>query len=257
MRIGVLKTHGAAALLLVLTGWPVVAQQNKPVVASREFTNSIGMKFVLIDPGLFKMGSDSGDEDEEPVHEVSLGKGFYLQTTEVTQAQWEAVMGSNPSNLKGPDLPVENVLWDEVQKFLGKLNAKEKDSRYRLPTEAEWEYACRAGGQEPDVAPNLGEVAWSAVNSAGKTHPVSQMKPNAWGLYDMRGNVWEIVQDWYGGYSAERSVDPQGPPDGGYRVIRGGAWDLVKPNGCRCADRAGMRPDYRYASIGFRCARTF
>jgi formylglycine-generating enzyme required for sulfatase activity len=224
--------------------------------APRESTNSVGMKFVRIDPGSFKMGSDSGDPDETPVHAVTLSKGFYLQTTEVTQAQWEAVMGSNPSKFKGPDLPVENVLWDEVLTFLGKLNAKEKDARYRLPTEAEWEYACRAGGQEPDVAPNLGAVAWTDVNSAGKTHPVAQKKPNAWGLYDMRGNVWEIVQDWYGPYSAERSVDPQGPRTGGYRVIRGGSWDLVKPNGFRCADRAGARPDYRYLSSGFRCVRT-
>jgi formylglycine-generating enzyme required for sulfatase activity len=106
------------------------------------------MKFVTIGPGTFRMGSDSGEADEKPVHEVTLSQGFYLQTTEVTQAQWQAVMGNNPSFFKGPDRPVENVSWDDVQEFLGKLNAREKDTRYRLPTEAEWEYACRAAGRQ-------------------------------------------------------------------------------------------------------------
>ena len=256
MRIGVLKAHGLA-VLLVLAGSPVVAQQSKPAaVPSREFTNSVGMKFVLIEPGTFLMGSDIDAANEKPVHEVTLSHGFYLQTTEVTQAQWQAVMGNNPSFFKGPDRPVENVSWDDVQEFLGKLNAREKDTRYRLPTEAEWEYACRAGGREPDVAPNLGEVAWTDANSEGGTHPVGQKKPNAWGLYDMRGNVWEYVQDWYGEYSAERSVDPQGLLLGVNRVLRGGSWCTIYPSYFRCAYRNYMRPGDSDLSRGFRCARS-
>jgi formylglycine-generating enzyme required for sulfatase activity len=256
MRIEVLKIRGLAVLVLVLAGWPVVAQQSKPVeVPSREFTNSVGMKFVLIEPGTFLMGSDTDTANEKPVHEVTLSKGFYLQTTEVTQAQWQAVMGNNPSFFKGPDRPVENVSWDDVQKFPGKLNAMEKDTRYRLPTEAEWEYSCRAGGQEPDVAPSLGEVAWSDANSVGETHPVGQKRPNAWGLYDMRGNMWEYVQDWYGGYSAERTVDPQGLPSGVDRVLRGGAWGSAYASYFRCAYRNYIRPDFRDLGDGFRCAR--
>ncbi|MGO9095254.1 MAG: formylglycine-generating enzyme family protein [Bryobacteraceae bacterium] len=235
------------ALALVLCG------QKSAQGPAREFTNSVGMKFVRIDPGSFKMGSDK----HGPVHDVTLSKGYYLQTTEVTQAQWQAVMGANPSTFAGPDRPVENVSWDDTQEFLRRLNAKEKDTRYRLPTEAEWECGCRAGSQEPDEAPNLDEVAWSAANSGGETHPAGQKKPNAWGLYDMRGNVGELVQDWYGQYPAGRQVDPQGPPSGDYRVVRGGSWAFGPPNYFRCADRFNLKPGYRHNIIGFRCARTF
>jgi len=148
------------AWVMVVLLWCVAALCQKPESPPREFTNSVGMKFVWIEPGSFQMGSQHGDADERPVHEVTLTKGFYLQATEVTQDQWVAVMGSNPSYFKGPDRPVEQVNWNDVQEFLQRLNEKEKDSRYRLPTEAEWEYACRAGSQEPDVAANLDEVAW-------------------------------------------------------------------------------------------------
>jgi formylglycine-generating enzyme required for sulfatase activity len=219
----------------------------------REFTNSVGMKFVRIDPGSFKMGL----KDYGPVHDVTLSKGYYLQATEVTQAQWQAVMGTNPSGSKGPDRPVENVSWDDIQEFLGKLNAKEKDTRYRLPTEAEWEYACRAGGQEPDEAPNLDDAAWWGQNSGGDTHPVGRKKANAWGLYDLRGNVWEWVQDCWGPYSAERQADPQGPPSGDLRVGRGGSWYDAHPARFRCACRNGRWPGNRRIDVGFRCAKTF
>jgi formylglycine-generating enzyme required for sulfatase activity len=252
-----MRTIIVVAVPLVLTGWAVVAQQSKPAaVPPREFTSSIGMKFVRIDPGSFKMGSDSGYADEKPVHEVTLSKGFYLQATEVTQAQWEAVMGSNPSFFKGPERPVEVVSWEDAQEFLKKLNAKEKDTGYRLPSEAEWEYACRAGEQEPDIAPNLGEVAWWAANSGGETHPAGQKKPNAWGLYDMRGNVMEWVQDWDGPYSVERQVDPQGPQSGGSRVLRGATWRGVDSGTFRCACRSSVGPGLRGSNLGFRCART-
>jgi formylglycine-generating enzyme required for sulfatase activity len=230
-------------LVLLMVALGAMAQ------APREFTNSVGMKFVRIAPGSFKMGAVEG-------HEVTLSKGFYLQMTEVTQAQWQAVMRANPSQFKGPDRPVESASWADIQEFLRKLNAREKGTRYRLPTEAEWEYACRAGGQEPDVAPNLGDVAWWWENSRGQTHPVGQKKPNAWGLYDMRGNVWEWVKDRRGRYTAERQVDPKGPSSGGYRVVRGGAWDFNQTVAA-CSHRYFAQPLFHLSDLGFRCARTF
>jgi formylglycine-generating enzyme required for sulfatase activity len=243
--------------LIIALGAMVAAlggQRNPP---PREFTNTVGMKFVWIDPGSFQMGSTTRALEERPVHEVTLSKGFYLQATEVTQAQWEAVMGTNPSHFKGPDRPVDSASWDDAQEFLGKLNAMEKDTRYRLPTEAEWEYACRASGQEPDEAPNLDEVAWWEKNSGSETHPVAQKKPNAWGLYDMRGNVWEWVQDWYDeyGYPPKRQADPQGPLSGRFRVLRGGSWSNVNSDFLRCSHRLYTHPAIR--SYGFRCARSF
>jgi formylglycine-generating enzyme required for sulfatase activity len=200
------------------------------------------MKFVWIDPVTFRMGSDDKNPDEKPAHMVTLSKGFYLQTTEVTQRQWEAVMGTNPSQFKGPDRPVETVSWEDAQEFLKKLNAKEKDSRYRLPSEAEWECACRAGGQEPDEAADLDEVAWWGENSSGATHPVGQKQPNAWGLFDMRGNVWEWVEDWYdgGGYAKGRQLDPVGPDSGCFRVLRGGSWDDRKRQSNPSVHAAGL-----------------
>jgi formylglycine-generating enzyme required for sulfatase activity len=169
-------------------------------------------------------------------------------------------MGTNPSYFKGPDRPVERVSWQDAQEFLKKLNVKEKDSRYRLPSEAEWECACRAGGQEPDEAANLDEVAWWAKNSSGATHPVGQKQPNAWGLFDMRGNVREWVEDWYdgGGYAKSWQLDPTGPGSGDLRAVRGGSWLGVNADNFRCAYRDNLRSVYRYFNVlGFRCARTF
>jgi formylglycine-generating enzyme required for sulfatase activity len=240
-------------LMVALAAMAVAARgQDSPQGPPREFTNSVGMKFVPIDPGSFKMGG----ETDGPIHEVTLSRGFYLQATEVTQTQWEAVMGTNPSHFKGPDRPVESVSWNDIQEFLRKLNAREKDTRYRLPTEAEWEYACRVGGQEPDATPILGDVAWWLGNSGRETHPVGRKKPNAWGLYDMRGNVWEWVQDRYGPYAAERQVDPQGPPSGDYRVLRGGGWLSVQGD-TASSYHSGVQPHERSDGLGFRCARTF
>ena len=245
--VSLLLTFGALAL--------VVRGQDAPQAQPREFANSVGMRFVRIDPGSFKMGAEG---IYGPVHDVTLSKGFYLQTTEVTEAQWQAVMGTNPSEFKGPDRPVEQVSWEDVQAFLRRLNAREKDTRYRLPAEAEWEYACRAGGQEPDEAPNLGDVAWWGPNSQGATHPVGQKKPNAWGLFDMRGNVWEWVQDWYARpYPADAQVDPQGPPSGENRVVRAGSWFQNDAAALRCACRRSYAPDYGSNDAGFRCARSF
>jgi formylglycine-generating enzyme required for sulfatase activity len=164
------------------------------------------MEFVLIQAWTFQMGSNNGEPNEKPVHMVRISRPFYLGKYEVTQAQWEAVMGNNPSQFKGdPNSPVENVSWDDVQEFikrLKRLNTRESGVKYRLPREAEWEYAAQAGtttaysfGNDPS---QLGEYAWYGENANGETHPVGQKKPNPWGLYDMHGNVWEWVQDWYG-----------------------------------------------------------
>jgi formylglycine-generating enzyme required for sulfatase activity len=228
------------------------------------FTNSIGMKFVLIPAGEFTMGSPENEQnrfrDEGPQHKVKITKPFYMQTTEVTQAQWKAVMGSNPSYFKGDDLPVEQVSWDDAQEFIKKLSTKE-GVKYRLPTEAEWEYAYRAGSTTKycfgDDESKLGEYAWYGENSDSKTHPVGSKKPNAWGLYDMHGNVWEWCQDQYDGdyYRNSPAEDPQGPANGEDRVLRGGRWDGGSRY-CRSASRFGSGSSIRGSAFGFRAARS-
>ena len=178
------------------------------------------------------MGSENGYDDEKPVHQVEITKPYYLSRYPVTQLQWEAVGGAeNPSKFKGQEHPVERVSWNDVQGFLTKLQKGEVV--YRLPTEAEWEYACRAGTVTSfsfgDNESELGEYAWYADNSNRKTHPVGQKKSNPWGLYDMHGNVWEWVQDWYAKdyyeqFQNKTAKYPLGPDDGTGRVIRGGGW---------------------------------
>ena len=225
------------------------------------------MEFVEIPAGEFIMGSDKIDPAEKPAHRVRITRPFEMQTTPVTQAQWEEVMGTNPSRFKEgsnrADRPVENVSWFDAQELLTKLSARRDGYLYRLPTEAEWEYACRAGGAEPDVSPNLDEEAWHLGNSGFETHPVAEKKRNARGLYDMRGNVFEWVADWMGPYdfnldadSGEVKIDPQGPEAGGSRVLRGGSWRYDNTDSFRCASRDYDEPGLRCGFIGFRCART-
>jgi formylglycine-generating enzyme required for sulfatase activity len=218
--------------------------------------------FVNIPAGEFLMGSSNGDRDERPAHRVRISRGFEMGKYEVTQAQWEAVMGSNSSHFKGPNLPVENVSWDEVQDFIQRLNGLSQRYTFRLPTEAEWEYACRAG-TTGDYAGSLDAMAWYGANSGNRTHPVGQKQPNAWGLYDMHGNVWEWCQDWYGSNYYEQSpgTDPQGPSSGSGRVVRGGSWgDSAAFCGsvARHYDRSpGIRYRiYRFSFLGFRLVRT-
>lgn len=147
------------------------------------------------------MGSNAGSEDEKPVLQVTISKAFYMGVTEVTQAQWKAIMGNSPNTFKGDNRPVENVSWNDAQEFVRKLNAKEGGSKYRMPTEAEWENACRAGSGGKwcfgDDEGWLGEFAWHSGNSGSHTHPVGQKKPNSWGLFDRHGNVWEWCLDGY------------------------------------------------------------
>lgn len=211
--------------------------------------------FVVIEAGSFRMGMADGDPDEKPVHDVRISRDFEIGQYEVTQAQWAAVMGDNPSHhSKCGYCPVERVSWDDVQHFLAKMNARQDGYTYRLPTEAEWEYAARAGTTGP-WAGNLDEMAFFAIVD-GETNYVGRKRPNAWGLYDMYGNVAEWVSDWYSNsYGSSSAVaDPTGPSSGRGRVIRGGYWAEMARN-CRSAKRMWGVPDTRYSTIGFRLLR--
>ena len=227
------------------------------------FTNSFKMKFVQIPRGEFMMGCSPEDSqcenDEKPRHKVKISQAFLMGTTEVTQGQWRAVMGNNPSNFSncGDNCPVESVSWNDTQEFIQKLCQKEGliPCKYRLPTEAEWEYSARAGGSTTYYWGNRmdGAYAWYDDNSGSKTHQVGTRKPNAWGLYDMTGNVWEWVQDWYdnGYYGKGDAVDPSGPSSGECRVLRGGSWGRNARNS-RLSNRGCYNPDYGDINYGFR-----
>ena len=229
---------------------------------------TLGAKFVLIPSGTFTMGSpvsEPGRRDDETQYQVKISKAFYMQTTEVTQGQWMKVMGSNPSYFKncGDDCPVERVSWKDVQDFIIKLNSIEGTDKYRLPTEAEWEYAARAG---TTTAFNTGsclstdEANWNGDypllgcpkgKYRGKTLRVRSFPPNPWGLYDMHGNVWEWCQDWCDDYPSGSVVDPTGPSSGSFRVSRGGSWASRAEN-VRAAYRGRNPPGFAFDSLGFR-----
>ena len=236
-------------------------QQQRATGLPVEITNSIGMKFVVIPAGTFSMGSANGDYDERPVHQVTISKPFYLSAYEVTNADGIAVKRFVSSKWKGDTLPIESVTWEEAEAFCSSLSALPAERAagrvYRLPTEAEWEYACRAGTTTAysfgDDESLLGDFAWFGANAGGSTHPVGQKKPNGWGLYDMQGNVWEWCSDRYGDYAAAAATDPQGPAQGSYRVLRGGSWDSSARR-CRSADRGRSYPSNRIFDHGFRLA---
>ena len=237
------------------------ARERAALAMSAEFTNGIGMEFVLIQPGEFQMGADNITPREKPVHQVTISRAFYLGKYEVTQAQWRRVMGNNPSRFSNCYLcPVERVSWEDVQTFIDRLNAHEERASYRLPTEAEWEYAARAGTQAAyhfgDAEQRLGMYAWYEANSGREPHTVGGKRPNDWGLYDMHGNVWEWVADWYGAYPSEPVRDPRGPSSGRARVIRGGGL-AHSTDQCRVAFRGGGEPDDRDSYLGFRLALSF
>jgi formylglycine-generating enzyme required for sulfatase activity len=220
--------------------WGKVKQQFKPTPAEKPAPTSetiTGIRMVRIPGGTFEMGSTDGDKDEIPVHTVTLS-AFEMSATEITQGQYKAVMGKNPSHFTGDDnLPVESVSWNDAVSFCRALSQK-TGSEFRLPTEAEWEYACRAGTTTKyslgDNASDLARAGWYFSNSSLKTHPVGQKTPNAWGLYDMHGNVWEWCSDWYGNYPSGSVTNPMGAQTGPYRVIRGGGWCNYVYN-CRSA----------------------
>ncbi len=213
-------------------------------------TNSMGIEFIFIPAGTFTRGS----------YPVTISKPFYLGKYQVTQAQWKAVMGNNPSAFKGDTLPIEKVSWEDCQKFIRKLNEKEGTTKYRLPTNAEWEYACRAGTTTKfsfgDDESKLSQYGWYGANSGSNTQPVGQKKPNSWSLYDMHGNVWEWCSDWYENYPKNAVTDPAGPGSGSYRVNRGGCWG-DSAGGCTAAIRYRDHPGLRNFALGFRLARSF
>ena len=220
--------------------------------------NSLGMEFVWIPAGDFLMGSPEDEEGRsynESQHEVRISEGFWMGKYEVTQGGWEAVMGTNPSHFSdcGPRCPAEEVSWVDTQEFIRRLNSRESGRGYvyRLPTEAEWEYGARAGTPGPRYG-ELDEIAWY---NSDRTHPVGQKRPNAWGLHDMLGNVFEWVGDWHARYPSGLVTDPEGPESGSHRVHRGGCWFIIATN-VRSAYRGGLSPGARYYHLGFRLVRT-
>jgi formylglycine-generating enzyme required for sulfatase activity len=220
-------------------------------------TNRVGMEFVWIRPGSFTMGSEKGEDNEKPAHQVTIREGLYMGKYEVTQAQWRQAMGTNPSESKSDGLPVGNVSWSDAQQFIGKLNEMNDGFVYRLPSEAEWEYACRAGTTGDDVG-NLASMAWYNDNSGGQAHPVGQKRANAFGLYDMHGNVWEwCVDTWhkdYNGAPADGSAWTTGG-DINLRALRGGSWLSVAAI-CGFSNRGGYYPRTRDRDNGVRVVAT-
>ncbi|MBP7868287.1 MAG: SUMF1/EgtB/PvdO family nonheme iron enzyme, partial [Acidobacteria bacterium] len=215
------------------------------------FTEQMGMKFVKVAAGKFKMGSDTGKDDEKPAHDVTISRDLFVSTTEVTEKQWRTVLGEGPATARGDEYPVE-VSWEDAQRFLKALGEK-TGKTFRLPTEAEWEYACRAGesGDYYWGGAFSPDHCWFNGNSGGKPQPVGGRKPNAWGLFDMAGNVYEWCQDWKSDdfYAKSPPADPKGPDSGEYRILRGGSWDSAEDE-CRSAYRAFMKPTV--AGAGFR-----
>ncbi len=211
------------------------------------------MEMVWCPPGEFVMGSPEGEEGRWPSetqHRVTLTQGFWMAKYPVTQAQWKSVMGNNPAHVQGDDLPVESVSWEDCVGFCGKAG-----HGLRLPTEAEWEYACRAGRTGAFAGTGrLEEMGWYGENSGGMTHSVGKKQPNAWGLYDMHGNVEEWCADcayWMDDYPSGAATDPSGPASGLSRMLRGGSWCAI-PDHCRSAARTSSSPDIRFVSVGFR-----
>jgi len=255
---------GLSIFTAFLLAWPLtaVAQVSKgpgPSEGQAWTVPDLNLEMVCIGPGTFTMGSDNGADDQKPQTRVTLTHGFWLGKTEVTQGQWVALMGINPSSFKGTDLPVEQVSWSDAIEFCRKLTNRERTARrlpedyeYTLPTEAQWEYACRAGTTE-DNAGNLDATAWYHHNSDATTHPVGQKQANAWGLYDMHGNVWEWCLDWYGNYPGGSVRDPIGPASGSKQVYRGGGM-FSSAQRCRSGFRGWNVPGGRSPDLGFRLA---
>lgn len=263
--------------LFACSNFDSLPDEDYEVIITDTFTNSIGMEFVEIPSGSFLMGASNNVSgayaSEKPQHEVTISSSFFMAKYEVTQAEWEDVMGFNPYeldksnsyyNLPGmaerithPNHPA-TVSWQDAQEFIKQLNAKEGHNRYRLPTEAEWEYACRAGTTTAhsfgDDSRRLGKYAWYGEDFAtGGTHPVGRKKPNPWGLYDMHGNVWEWVQNYYSDdyYAISPILDPKGPESGNNHAVRGGSWHETATS-WRSSFRKPYPANYRGISIGFR-----
>lgn len=269
IRIRQLETAGNPT---TKTSGNTTANRTAGAVSKATLPGGAEMSFAYIPAGEFQMGSNQSD-NEKPIHTVRISQGFFMGQTEVTQAQWQSVMRNNPSYfINCPNCPVEQVSWEDAQQFIAKLNAQNDGYKYRLPTEAEWEYAARAG-TTGDYAGNLDSMGWFWENSGdqrlsgewnfdklkavnGRTHPVGTKQPNAWGLYDMQGNVWEWVQDWFdvGYYAKSPATDPVGPASGSDRVGRGGCW-TNHATGLSWTLRFNVKPSSRYLHLGFRVVR--
>lgn len=254
-RFGWLLMFSSACVAVEPTAPPLTSARK---VASVELGHGVTMRFVLIAPGSFTMGSDPNfsDGDETPAHKVILTEPFYFGVCEVTQAQWTAVMGANPSRFKGEALPVENVDWDDCQRFMASLGRITRRV-FRLPSEAQWEYACRAGTSDRWYFGNdetkLPSVAWEVTTAGGCTHEVATRSANPWGLYDLYGNVWEWCSDYYAShYPAGEVTNPTGPDFGAARVLRGGGWGDDSTQ-MRSGYRNSMGPDQHNAGTGLRC----
>jgi len=233
------RPAGGIIVLLAILAMSACSDETDHTLANR-----FGMTFVAIPAGSFLMGSPDSEPERDPIevlHQVRLSRGFYLQTTEVTQGQWKAVMsGDNPAGFRqcGDECPVDSLSWDAIRAFLARLHELDPQHTYRLPTEAEWEYAARAGTTTPFATGNC--LTQQQANINGETPmpgcppgrfqlgpmKVASFAPNAWGLYDMHGNVWEMTQDWFAPYPSEDVVDPTGPASGEYRVVRGASWRM-------------------------------
>ena len=249
---------------------PQPSSQTQSIVASSQSStpysstisipvkNGISIDMICVEAGTFMMGATSEMQnpydDEKPVHQVTLTNDYYIGKYEVTQALWQAVMGSNPSSFKGDNLPVECVSWNDCQDFIRKLNIL-TGKRFRLPTEAEWEYASRGGrkskGYQYSGSNNLSDVAWYYDNSGRSTHAVGTKQANELGIHDMTGNVWEWCQDWKDSYSPSSQTNPSGPASGSHRVSRGGSW-YVNARCCRSSYRNDSAPGNRYNDLGLR-----
>ena len=258
-RLATAPALALALFLLQTAAIPPPAGAQGAEDPAEEITNSVGMVLRRIPAGTFMMGSVSTSSDmvEWPVHEVTISRPFYIGVYEVTQAEYERVTGTNPSYFSGPRRPVERVSWEDAVEFCERLSEMEGET-YRLPTEAEWEYACRAGtttdyywGEEFD-----GDYAWYESNCDEQTHDVGLKLPNPWGLYDMSGNVWEHCYDWASQryYLVSESTDPQGPYRARYRAARGGSWYYDRWT-TRSPARNGYMPGLRIHYLGFRVVR--
>ncbi|MBC8415861.1 MAG: SUMF1/EgtB/PvdO family nonheme iron enzyme [Candidatus Cloacimonetes bacterium] len=256
----------------------LTADETIPKQITLEEGSDMPDNMIFVQGGTFQMGSSDGDSDEEPVHSVTVSD-FYIGKTEVTQKEWKEIMGNDPSNWKGDNLPVVNVSWYDAVEFCNKKSIKEgltpyytgsgKNTKcnfsangYRLPTEAEWEYAARGGVKTQNSAShkysgsnNINDVAWYSSNSGGKTHSVGTKKANELGIYDMSGNVWEWCWDWKGSYSSNSQTNPKGASTGLLRVDRGGGW-IIYAEFCRVAYRGSCYPDYSRINLGFRLLRS-
>jgi formylglycine-generating enzyme required for sulfatase activity len=256
-----MESGGSTGVAVQRTQNTKPAQQAQVGKGSDFKDEKVGIEMVFVQGGTFRMGCTEEQSDcqdnEKPVHNVTLSD-FYIMKYEITQEQWVQVMGKNPSNFKGDNLPIENVSWNDIRDFISELNIM-TGKKYRLPTEAEWEYAARGGnkskGYKYSGSSALDKVAWHKDNSGGKTQPIGAKQPNELGIHDMTGNVWEWVSDWYGAnyYSSSSGSNPTGPVSGSYRVGRGGGWN-PDARDCRVSIRNYADPGYRNYDLGFRLA---